>query len=100
MIFYFQKDISEELLRNGLAVVYRQGHAQYGSQGLQKWNEIENDAKTRKVGIWSLGADYESPAAYKAKNKNSYLSIEMCKGWNLCISLAEYLRWYFLKICI
>ena len=66
---FSKKDISEELLRNGLAVVYRQGNAQYGSQGIQKWNEIENYAKKRKLGVWSLGKGFESPSEYKTRNK-------------------------------
>ena len=45
------KDISEELLVNGLAVVYRSGGANYDKKGVQYFNDIENTAKKYKKGI-------------------------------------------------
>jgi micrococcal nuclease len=60
-------DISEELVKKGLAVVYRAGGAQYGGS-IDKWNRLENAAKKQKLGIWSLSAkDLETPAEYKRR---------------------------------
>jgi endonuclease YncB( thermonuclease family) len=63
-----KKDISEELLKEGLAVVYRQGGAQYDG-GIEKWNKLENDAKLRRKGIWSK-KNVELPSDYKNKIKS------------------------------
>lgn len=63
-----QKDISEELLSKGYAFVYRQSGAQYGDGGLSKWDHIEQQAKKRKVGVWS-DPNFESPAEYKKRTK-------------------------------
>ena len=38
---------SEQLLKNGLAMVYRQGGAQYGDS-IDKWNYLEETAKLQK----------------------------------------------------
>lgn len=60
-------DISEELVKRGLAVVYRQGGAQYGGS-IDKWNRLENAAKKQKIGIWSQSAKVlELPSDYKRK---------------------------------
>lgn len=63
------KDISEELLKQGLAVVYRQGGAQYGGS-IAKWNELEQQAMKKKLGIWKKGvSNADLPADYKKKTK-------------------------------
>ena len=60
-------DISEELVTRGLAVVYRQGGANYDGN-VAKWNALENSAKKRKVGIWSQNAQsIQLPSDYKKK---------------------------------
>lgn len=60
-----EKDISEELLRNGLGVVYRQGGAQYDGS-IARWEEIENIAVKNKKGIWVNGRDNaDLPSDYK-----------------------------------
>lgn len=63
-------DISEQLLKNGLAVVYRNGGANYDGKGVKYFNDIESIAKTNKKGIWSLSDDdIELPSDYKKKLK-------------------------------
>lgn len=60
-----ERDISEELLKNGLAVVYRQGGAQYDGS-ISRWNDIESDAKKAKKGLWAKGeANVQLPSDYK-----------------------------------
>ncbi|KAL1496870.1 hypothetical protein AB1Y20_014453 [Prymnesium parvum] len=59
-----RKDISEELLRRGLAVVYRQGGGQYDGP-IERWARLEAQAMERKVGMWKEGG--VDPAAYKRK---------------------------------
>ena len=63
-----EKDISEELLRHGLAVVYRSGGASYDGKGVKYFDEIENIAKKNKKGLWSRKSkDIELPSEYKKK---------------------------------
>ena len=65
-------DISEQLLLNGLGVVYRQGGAQYDGS-ISHWEELENAAIRHKKGIWVNGKGAsELPSDYKkaAKGKN------------------------------
>ncbi|CAM9990366.1 unnamed protein product [Ectocarpus sp. 12 AP-2014] len=63
----FRKDISAELLKNGLGVVYRQGGAEYDGRE-ESLTECENSAKSRKEGVWSR-SNGETPAQYKARIK-------------------------------
>ncbi|CBJ30876.1 conserved unknown protein [Ectocarpus siliculosus] len=63
----FRKDISAELLKNGLGVVYRQGGAEYDSRE-ESLTEYEKSAKSRKEGVWSR-SNGETPAQYKARIK-------------------------------
>jgi endonuclease YncB( thermonuclease family) len=64
-----KKDISEQLLANGLATVYRQSGAQYDGS-VDKWNALEKDAIRRKRGIWMNGEmNAELPSEYKKSNK-------------------------------
>ena len=63
----FRKDLSEELLANGLATVYRSAGAEYGPGRTEEyWNLIEGRAKTLRKGVWKDGAAAD-PAAYKRK---------------------------------
>jgi micrococcal nuclease len=60
-----EKDISEELLKKGLAVVYRQGGAQYDGDR-DKWNALENTAVQKRKGIWMNGKEKaDLPSDYK-----------------------------------
>ena len=62
-------DISEQLLLNGLGVVYRQGGAQYDG-GISRWEELENVAVKNKKGIWVNGrAAADLPSDYKKATK-------------------------------
>ena len=61
-----QRDLSEELLKSGLAVVYRGGNAKYGSRGVGYWNQVEKIAQQRRVGMWIKGTqNVELPSTYK-----------------------------------
>lgn len=74
-------NVSLALVKAGLATVYRQSGADYGSatffsrlltnakNGLGKMERAEARAQRRKIGIWSLGNKMESPAEYKKKHK-------------------------------
>ena len=65
----FRKDLSEELLANGLATVYRSGGAEYGPGRTEEyWDLIEGRAKTLRKGVWKDGKAAD-PAAYKRKVK-------------------------------
>ncbi|CAM9397315.1 unnamed protein product [Hapterophycus canaliculatus] len=63
----FRKDISAELIKNGLGVVYRQGGAEYDGRE-ESLTEYENSAKESKAGLWSQ-SNGETPAQYKARIK-------------------------------
>jgi len=68
----YWKDISEEILKNGLGFVYRQGGGQYGSGGISKWDAIEKLAKNNKSGVWAKGEDaVELPSDYKKAIKSA-----------------------------
>ncbi|KAJ2861933.1 putative endonuclease lcl3 [Coemansia aciculifera] len=64
-----RRDAAHEMLRAGMATIYRGGNAQYDGQ-LEKLEKIEAAAKKAKRGIWGLKkGQYESPAEYKRKHK-------------------------------
>ena len=62
-------DMSEELLKRGLGVVYRQGGAEYdGPSQKERLNALEDGARRQRVGFWSLDeASRELPSEYKKK---------------------------------
>lgn len=63
--FRSDRDISEELLKQGLASVYRQGGAQYDGS-VERWNLLEKAAQSRKKGMWENGIDKaDLPSNYK-----------------------------------
>lgn len=65
------KDLSEELLKNGLAVVYRQGGAQYDGS-IERWNALETAAQKKRIGIWKDGKDrVDLPSDFKKKKRES-----------------------------
>lgn len=58
-------DLAEELLKNGYAVVYRQGGARYDGK-IERWNSLENMAKIERKGIWEDGVEnVQLPSDYK-----------------------------------
>ena len=64
----FHRPVDEIMLKEGLAEVYRGGGAVYGRRGLDKYLEMEEEARRRKIGIWSLKGR-ESAAEYKRRTK-------------------------------
>jgi micrococcal nuclease len=60
--------VDEEMLKAGLAEVYRGGGAVYGRKGKDAYIAMEEAAKSRKKGMWGL-ADRESAAEFKARMK-------------------------------
>ena len=60
--------VDEHMLQAGLAEVYVGGGAVYGPQGLDKYLEMQAEAKSNKLGIWSQGKR-ESAAEYKKRTK-------------------------------
>ena len=70
-VWPWRRDLSTELLKRGLASVYRQAGAVYGKRPLDAWNAIEEEAQARRRGIWSGGVDKAVlPSEFKAKQKN------------------------------
>lgn len=73
-------NVSLALIKKGLATVYRQGGASYGSAsfwwkfwfnaqtGLSRLERAERVAKRKRIGIWSLGKKFESPEHYKKRH--------------------------------
>ncbi|KAJ1627521.1 hypothetical protein T492DRAFT_1024237 [Pavlovales sp. CCMP2436] len=68
-----RRDLGEDLLADGLAVVYRQRGAQYDSpQGVEKWNKLEAHAKSRGKGLWGGRSErMELPSEYKARMRTA-----------------------------
>lgn len=60
-----RKDVSAEMLRNGLGVVYEASYgAEFGSN--ESWyRRLEEQAKRRKRGLWNLGSKLVTPGQYK-----------------------------------
>lgn len=56
------------MLKEGMAVVYTSGGAEYGSWGLEKMQAIEEEARKNKRGLWAL-KKFEHPADYKKRIK-------------------------------
>jgi endonuclease YncB( thermonuclease family) len=61
--------LDEQLLRAGLAEVYRGGGAVYGPLGKARYLELEAGAKSARVGQWAQGGKVESAAEFKARSK-------------------------------
>ena len=63
-----RKDVSLELVRNGLATIYTGGGAEYdGNRDTLK--DLEANAKKQKRGVWSQGSGMMSPAEFKRQQK-------------------------------
>ncbi|KAJ1619354.1 hypothetical protein T492DRAFT_1086281 [Pavlovales sp. CCMP2436] len=67
----FRSHISEELLRAGLAEVYRGGGAVYGPAGKAHYIALEAKAKHSRRGMWAQKGKIESAAEFKARTKGS-----------------------------
>lgn len=71
-LFKKERDISEELLRRGLAVVYRQGGGRYDGS-MSRWNDIEEIAKKHRKGMWKNGVGkVQLPSDFKRIGKVEY----------------------------
>lgn len=63
----FRRNASEEILKVGLATVYRQAGAVYGGRQ-EVFEQLEARAQKKKLGVWSQRGDkFESAAEYKAR---------------------------------
>lgn len=79
-IFNSKNDLSEQLLKNGLAIVYRQGGAQYGGS-IDKWNYLEDAAIRQRRGLWVNGKDNaDLPSEYKKTYSSSNKTPALKKG--------------------
>lgn len=65
----FRKYADDVLLEKGLAEIYRGSGAVYGKEGLKHYESIEQKARSKQRGMWSLGDQRESAAEYKARTK-------------------------------
>jgi endonuclease YncB( thermonuclease family) len=67
-ILFRRKDVSIELVRNGLATIYTGGGAVYdGNKDIL--HQLEKEAKNKKRGLWSQGDDMVSPSTFKRQQK-------------------------------
>ncbi|KAJ8144617.1 hypothetical protein OY671_002297 [Metschnikowia pulcherrima] len=60
-----KKDVSAEMLKNGMAVIYEAAHgAEFG--GNEQWyRKLEAKARKKKSGLWSQGRKLVTPGDYK-----------------------------------
>ncbi len=66
------KDLSTDLVKEGLAAVYRQGGAIYLPENLEYWNKLEQTAKDKRKGMWKDGEkNIMLPSEYKKLNNES-----------------------------
>ena len=75
------EDLSIELVKRGLACVYRGGNAKYGTdKTIGYWNRLEKKAQDRRVGMWENGSSgAELPSIYKQNlvlGKNRDLKVD------------------------
>ncbi|WVQ80677.1 hypothetical protein IAT38_002782 [Cryptococcus sp. DSM 104549] len=73
--FWFDQPLPLLMLKEGMAVVYESGGAEYGAWGLDKMKALEAEAKQHKRGLWAL-KKFESPADYKARVKSAAAETE------------------------
>ena len=64
-----RKELSTELVRRGLAVVYRGKDASYGGRDRAGWERLEATARKTRQGMWKDGGDGVSPSEYKRQQK-------------------------------
>ena len=68
VIFLDRKNINLEMVRQGLAVVYR-GRQPCGFD-IVPYREAETEARKAGRGIWSRGEKYVSPKEWRERNRN------------------------------
>jgi micrococcal nuclease len=66
---FFKTYLDEELLKQGLAEVYTGAGAVYGPKGKEAYEQLEQAARSKKIGLWSQGRKRESAADYKTRTK-------------------------------
>lgn len=66
--FLFRRDVGKEMLKAGFATVYEaKSGAEFGDFE-EKYREVEEKAKRKKLGMWAgKSKDYESPRDYKIR---------------------------------
>jgi endonuclease YncB( thermonuclease family) len=70
-----KKDVSVELVRNGLATIYTGGGAEYDGNR-RTLEDLQATAQKRKRGVWSQGQGMISPEEFKRQQKKvSYSSL-------------------------
>ena len=70
LVPFARRDLSTQLLKRGLASVYRSAGAIYGERALDGWSRIEERAQRRLLGMWSGGVGKASlPSDFKAKQR-------------------------------
>jgi endonuclease YncB( thermonuclease family) len=65
---FFRTYADEHMLQTGMAEVYEGGGAVYGPKGKNAYVKMQEDARTKKLGIWSQNKR-ESAAEYKKRAK-------------------------------
>lgn len=71
-IFVDGKNVKQEMVRTGLAEVYR-GKSP-GQLDLKPYRKLEVEARNAGRGAWSLGNDYTSPKAWRKMQRKSIQS--------------------------
>jgi micrococcal nuclease len=66
---FLQRDVSSELLKRGLAVLYTGGGAKYDGKKTDL-KALEESARRRKKGVWS-DPTFETPAEFKKRSKQN-----------------------------
>ena len=65
-----RRDLSTELLRKGLASVYRSAGAVYAQRPLSGWDAIEARAQRNRLGMWQRGVSAAMlPGEFKARQR-------------------------------
>lgn len=64
---FTRKDVSQELVRKGLATIYSGGGAEYDGN-LAVLQDLQRSAEKRKRGVWSQG-EMITPAEFKRQQK-------------------------------
>lgn len=66
----FRRGLSQELLKAGMAVVYKQSGAEIGFDGKQEdYRWLEEQARRKKLGLWKQGNKLVKPSEYKKDAK-------------------------------
>ncbi|KAI5824362.1 staphylococcal nuclease [Schizophyllum commune Tattone D] len=60
-------NLAEDMLRKGWATTYEQHGAEYGEGGVERYKQVEQEAKDARRGIWAKGVRGETPAEYKRR---------------------------------